>query len=61
MEVVALILANITFLSLAHAEHQSRVCTGLVFGVQYLYLVTVSWSFVAALVFYRQVSSRVMP
>ena len=55
MEVTALILANITFLSLAHARHQSLVCTGLVFGVQYLYLVTIAWSFVAALVFYRQV------
>ena len=59
MEVTALILANIAFLSLAHAGHQSRVCTGLVFGVQYLYLVAISWSFVAALVFYRQVCNFV--
>ncbi|XP_063673901.1 adhesion G-protein coupled receptor G2-like [Bolinopsis microptera] len=55
MEVTALILANITFLTLAHAQHQSPVCTGLVFGVQYLYLVTIAWSLVAALVFYRQI------
>ncbi|KAL5256583.1 hypothetical protein ACHWQZ_G011732 [Mnemiopsis leidyi] len=59
MEVTALILANIAFLSLAHAGHQSRVCTGLVFGVQYLYLVAISWSFVAALVFYRQIVTAI--